>query len=230
MTATGGNELRYEVKFVARATDYHGLARWLDQHAAGFTSPYPSRRINNVYFDTWDYRAFSENLAGVSRRAKLRYRWYGEAAAPEPGQLEVKHRRNQMGWKERYRVGMRVWASGWSWQDFRFALLEQVPPAAKLRLDQNPQTVFVNRYDREYFVSGDGLVRATLDTGQRAYDQRLRAVPNFSNPAPLYDTVVLELKFARAHRQLASELLADVPVRLGRHSKYMNAVRSIAMV
>ena len=33
----------------------------------------------------------------------------------------------------------------------------------------------MNRYEREYFVSGDGRVRATIDTRQRAYDQRYGA-------------------------------------------------------
>jgi len=223
-------DLRYEVKFATHAVQRYKLQRWLLDHAAGFTSPYPARRVNNVYFDTWDLQAYSENLAGISRRTKVRYRWYGDSAGPVPGKLEAKHRRNRLGWKERFEVAMRVWTPGWSWLDFRYALVEQLSPAARLWLDANPQPVFINRYDREYFVSGDGLVRATIDTGQAAFDQRFGTLPNFRSAAVLQDTVVLEIKFAPEQRQLASQLLATVPVRLGRHSKYMNAVRAIAMV
>jgi hypothetical protein len=230
LTALSGHELRYEVKFVAYAIHRPYLERWLLDNAAGFVSPYPSRQVNNVYFDTWDYRAYSENLAGISQRSKVRYRWYGENEGPMPGKLEVKHRRNQVGWKERFDVGMRVWTPHWSWHDVRFSLVEQVPRSARRWLDCNPQPVFINRYEREYFVSGDGLIRATIDTNQRAYDQRWHAMPNLSNPAVMQDTVVLEFKFAPEHRQIAVGMLADIPVRLGRHSKYMNAVRSIAMV
>jgi hypothetical protein len=46
----------------------------------------------------------------------------------------------------------------------------------------------------------------------------------------MQDTLVFEFKFARADRQLAVELLAKMPLRVGRHSKYMNAVRALAMV
>ncbi len=45
---------------------------------------------------------------------------------------------------------------------------------------------------RRYFMTADRRLRATIDTGQQAFDQRQGA--------------------------------------LGRHSKYMNALRSIAMV
>jgi hypothetical protein len=222
--------MRYEVKYTAHATQRARVERWLLDHSAGFTSPYPARQINNVYFDTWDNRAYAENLAGISRRAKLRYRWYGQDQGPAPGTLEVKHRCNQLGWKERFDATMRVWTPGWSWQDFRFSLLEQVPPAARLWLHRNPQTLFINRYDRNYFISGDGRVRATIDIAQRAFDQRQGALPNFRNQSVLQDTVVLEFKFAQEDRSLAARMLANVPLRIGRHSKYMNAVRAIALV
>jgi hypothetical protein len=230
MTGVGKHELRYEVKFTTHAIHRDKLQRWLLDHAAGFTAPYLPRRVNNVYFDTWDLRAYAENLAGVSQRTKIRYRWYGDEEGPAPGTLEAKHRRNRLGWKERFGVGMRVWTPGWSWQDVRYSLIEQIPRAARTWLDANPQPVFINRYNREYFVSGDGLVRATIDTGQCAFDQRFGTMPNLRNAAALQDTVVLEFKFAPQQRALASTMLSSIPVRLGRHSKYMNAVRAIAMV
>lgn len=230
MNAHGGKQLRHEVKFVTYAGEYPLLRNWLQLHEAGFRQAYPRRRINNVYFDTWNCRAWSENLAGISRRSKVRYRWYGDDMTPQPGQLEVKHRRNQLGWKQRFPVAMRVWAPEWSWQDVRMAMLEQVPPGARFWLDQNPQPMFINRYDRDYFVSGDGRIRATLDMGQAVFDQRLRQTPNLRRSAIMQDTVVLELKFSPEDRVYGSGLLSDVPVRIGRHSKYMNAVRAIAMV
>ena len=230
MTADGGEQLRYEVKFVTYATEVPVLEQWLATHEVGFRSAYPRRRINNVYFDDWEYRAYAENLAGVSRRTKVRYRWYGDHDGPQPGQLEIKHRRNQLGWKQRYGVSMRVWTPGWAWEDVRVALVEQLPPGARFWLNRNPQAMFINRYDRDYFVSGDGRVRATLDANQRVFDQRLRQKPNFRRAAVLQDTVVLELKFAPEDRDLAADLVAEVPVRLGRHSKYVNAVRAIAFV
>ena len=125
---------------------------------------------------------------------------------------------------------MRVWTPGWAWDDVRGALTEQLPPGARFWLDRNPQAVFVNRYDRDYFVSGDNRIRATLDLNQCVFDQRLRQQPNIRHAAIMQDTVVLEFKFAPEDRPLATDLLADIPVRLGRHSKYMNAVRAISFL
>ena len=42
---------RYEIKFVAYEGNFHTLLHWLHMHPAGFISPYPDRRVNNIYFD-----------------------------------------------------------------------------------------------------------------------------------------------------------------------------------
>ncbi len=42
-------------------------------------------------------------------------------------------------------------------------------------------------------------------------------------------SLVVEIKFSRPDRHQAAELLENIPIRIGRHSKYMNAVRSISM-
>ena len=92
-------DLRYEIKFVAHASEKPAVIQWVRNHWAGFGEPYPSRRINNVYFDSYELSAFHENLSGTSRRSKVRWRWYGEGHAPERGTLEVKRRRGGLGWK-----------------------------------------------------------------------------------------------------------------------------------
>ena len=71
MNAKGGDKERHEIKFAAYETSYDDLKKWLLLHPAAFISAYPKRIVNNIYFDTWEYRAFSENLAGISERSKL---------------------------------------------------------------------------------------------------------------------------------------------------------------
>ena len=230
MSAEGGADERHEIKFAAYVTEYATLRHWLRMHPAGFSTPYPERQVNNVYFDTWDYRAYAENLAGVSERSKLRYRWYGDSAGPAPGSLEVKQKRNHFGWKLRFTVRDSIWEPGCSWQEIRARLKQLVPHEGQLWLAQNPMPVMLNRYQREYYCTADGLIRATIDTKQRAYDQRYWSRPNLDKAAIMQDTLVVEFKFAREDRQLAVGLLANIPVRVGRHSKYMNAVRAIGMV
>ena len=228
--ATGGHEERHEVKFAAYEHEYDRLKLWLQMHPLGFVVPYPSRQVNNVYFDTWDYRAYAENLAGVSQRSKVRYRWYGESSFPAAGSLEVKRKRNHFGWKLRYPITNVTWNENSTWSEIQAALRAQLDTEARLWVDQNPQPMMMNRYCREYFESSNGLIRATIDTNQRIYDQRSASQPNISHPAVTQKTLVVEFKFARADRQAAVELLAKMPLRIGRHSKYMNAMRAVAMV
>lgn len=228
--AVGGHEERHEVKFAAYAHTYADVRHWLRLHPAGFVVPYPARRVNNAYFDTHDYRAYAENLAGVSQRSKVRYRWYGDSLLPVAGVIEVKQKRNHFGWKLRYPVAQPVWPVAATWRTIRAGIRGQLPPEGQVWLDHNPLPVMINRYEREYFVTADGRVRATIDREQRVFDQRYRAEPNVSRPAIMQDTLVLELKFSRADRQFAVGLLESVPLRIGRHSKFMNGMRAIGLV
>lgn len=230
MSVDGGAGERYEIKFAGYTKDYPDLLHWVKMHSAGFVTAYPDRQVNNVYFDTWDYRAYAENLAGVSERCKVRYRWYGDSPGPAKGSLEVKQKRNHFGTKLRYALPQSPWKSGDTWGVIRKAMRESIPMAGKLWLDQNPLPMMINRYNREYFCTKDGLIRITIDREQRVYDQRLASQPNLTRPAVMQDSLVLEVKFARSQRHDAGAILQNVPLRIGRHSKYMNAVRSIAFV
>jgi hypothetical protein len=73
--AAAPDPLRYEVKYVARATELHRVLTWVRNNRAGFREPYPPRQVNNVYFDTFDHFAYVENLSGASARSKVRFRW-----------------------------------------------------------------------------------------------------------------------------------------------------------
>lgn len=218
---------RHEVKFATGEGELERVLHWLRMHPAGFASPYPARIVNNVYFDTFDYRAVDEKLAGTSARRKLRYRWYGAALLPQAGVLELKCRHNVFGWKLACPVPHAPEPSD-SWAGIVAALRRAVSPEGRVWLAEHPATVLINRYLRRYFLSADGRVRATVDTGLVALDQRYKPRPNVDRPAPSVRRLVLELKFARDDRDRAAELMADVPIRVSPHSKYTLAVEAIA--
>lgn len=227
-TSTDRQDLRHEIKFVSYASEYSRLLNWLRLRSVGFYSPYSARRINNAYFDTWDYRAFAENLAGVSARRKLRYRWYGSDVYPAAGVLELKEKQNLFGWKKRFSIATAPHSDGDSWRDIIEKLRQQLPAAGKLHLDQNPMPVMINRYDREYFVTADGIIRATIDRHQQVFEQRYGALPNVDRIMPMQDTIVMEFKFPASARPAAMQILNSIPLRIGRHSKYMNAMRALS--
>ena len=218
---------RLEIKFSAYEVHFHTLLHWLHIHRAGFRIPFPDRWVNNVYFDTHNYHAFAENLSGASSRTKVRYRWYGESICPDAGALEIKCKRNYFGWKLRYTIFDSPYKSGYSWQNIRQALLERLSPEGKKWLNASTFPIMINRYYRKYFLSSDEKIRVTVDTKQAVWDQRFKPYPNFNHRANLPSALVVEVKFSRNDRELASQILRDIPLRVSRHSKYINGLEAI---
>jgi hypothetical protein len=219
-------DARHEIKFVSDATRYHELEHWIRMNPAGFVSAYPPRRVNNVYFDTPDLFTFAENLSGSSARSKVRLRWYGETVRPEATQLEVKRRRNQLGWKYHFQGPGLDFTAG-SWRELRSQIRRALSPEGRIWFDAHPQPVLINRYYRQYFEAPEGRVRATLDFRQAVFDQRLRGRPNLANRANLPDTLVVEIKFHPCDFASGSQIIAGIPIRVSRNSKYMIGVESI---
>jgi hypothetical protein len=219
---------RIEMKFIASDVYYHSVLSWLHLHSEGFASPYADRWVNNIYFDTHDLTAYDENLSGASSRTKVRYRWYGDSVYPDSGALEVKQRRNIYGWKSRFKVVKTPYVEGSSWRTIRGLLLDQLPPEGKRWLDANPVPVLINRYFRKYFISGEGDVRATIDSRQKVMEQRFKAYPNVIHPANIPEIIVVEFKFDRKHYDKASHMIQGIPIRRGRHSKYITGVKALS--
>ena len=221
-------QLRHEIKFVAHASERSAVLQWVRNHWAGFGEPYPERRINNVYFDTYELSAFHENLSGTSRRSKVRWRWYGETKQPKRGTLEVKRRRGGLGWKLSYRTRGDALEQR-SWREVRARIRDDLPTGGRVWLDANPLPILVNRYRRRYFASGDGAVRLTLDWDQQVYDQKLRSRPNLHRRANLANTLVVEFKLRVGEHNHASAMVQGLPLRLSRNSKYVIGVQAIAL-
>ncbi len=221
-------DARLEIKFVAYETELSRLLMWLKLHSGGFFRPYPDRTVNNVYFDTESYVTYAENLSGVSRRTKIRYRWYGQSKTPDKGALEIKCKRNIYGWKFRYPIAQAPYTPKDDWLGFRRTLMRQLPPVGKKWLMFTSRPVLSNRYHRMYFTSSDDLIRATIDTRQTVWDQRYKRYPNLQRRANLPPTMVLELKFHHTNLQLAMKTIQGIPIRLSRHSKYVVGVNAIA--
>ena len=215
------DDARHEVKFIAYDSNVAELRNWVMAHRAAFYRPYPSRRINNVYFDTFTYEAYEGNISGESKRQKVRFRWYGEDRTPKPGTLEVKCRFNSLGWKLNYKVPELAYQDGDTWRKIIRELRSHLPEEGRLWLDANPQAVLLNSYRRDYFVSRNNLVRVTIDVDQRVWDQRLKPTPNTTREANMPKTTVVEVKCDRRDRQLASDYIQGIPLRVGRYSKYI---------
>lgn len=227
MTSRVPEHARLEIKFISQEADLDHLLHWLRLHPSAFVRPFPDRWVKNVYFDTWDCRAFSDNLEGASGRAKVRYRWYGESEMPDAGALEIKRKRNFFGWKLRYEVAEAPSQPRAGWKEIRHAMLEHLSPEGRRWLEDSPLPVLINRYRRRYFESADGKIRATVDTGLGIWDQRFDSHPNYRRRANLPAVLVVEFKFARRDRDLASDVVRTMPLRVSRFSKYASGLLGI---
>ncbi len=228
MTLQVPEHARMEIKFISDEVHLDHILHWLHLHPSAFTRPFPDRWVKNVYFDTWDCRAFSENLGGASLRAKVRYRWYGESKTPEAGMLEIKRKRNLFGWKLQYKVAQTPYQPRAGWKEIRHAMLAHLSPEGRRWLEDNPLPVLINRYRRRYFESADGKIRATVDTALGIWDQRFDCRPNYRRQANLPAVMVVEFKFARRDRDLASDVVRTMPLRVSRFSKYASGLLGIS--
>ncbi len=217
---------RYELKFVGGASDEAALEHWLRTHPVAFRSAYPPRRVNNVYFDSPSLTAYQENLAGVSRRMKYRLRWYGSSGPPDSGRLEIKIRRNRLGWKESAPIRDLPDFATARWAEIVRVIRRQLPPDLIPGFDFYSEPVLITGYRRRYFVSVDGRVRVTFDTSHRVLDQRGRPRANLRLEARAPSPLVVEVKFGYRDLEAGREAIRALPLRVTRNSKYTIGIES----
>ena len=218
---------RYEIKMQTEPLMLPQLRSWLRVHSAGFYNAYPDRQVNNVYFDTPYLSSFAENLAGVSARRKMRLRWYGKEMDNIQATLEIKCKRNLQGWKNSQSLSRRLNLHNTSWIDLIKSIRGELKPDIQSRLDSAFLPVMLNHYQREYYLSFDAKVRITIDFSQVVYDQTLYAFPNLSFPVPLSDKVIVEIKADKIHHRSLSEMIAEIPLQVSKHSKYAFGMEAI---
>jgi hypothetical protein len=220
---------RCEIKFVSPAIDYNTLLQWVRDNPACFSREFPTRKINNIYFDSFNFNAYCDNISGSSSRVKIRYRWYGDSPQPISGALEVKWKRNHFSGKTIFKVSDPLENVEGDWVALRKEITSYLPEYGKNLLDSNPLAILINRYNRDYFRSKDGQVRITLDTCLRFYDQMRKPTPNYFVKSTFPDIVVLEVKFPREYKTSTSQILRNIPLRVSRHSKYVSGLSSICL-
>ncbi len=218
---------RYEVKVPCAAHWVPQLAAWVRLDPAHWRVAYPPRQVNNVYFDTVDYQNLNDNLGGAGERSKLRLRWYDPTLERVDGaRLELKSREGAVGRKAVCPLDLALDLAQRDWPALYQALYQAADAAARLWLEQTPCPVLINHYQRAYYTTPDSLLRLTIDTDLRAYDQRLSNHPNLTRPAMLAETAVVEFKTAvdTPAVERLSEVLGRLPLRVDRHSKYVRGM------
>jgi hypothetical protein len=215
------SELRYELKVRCESHRVAEARSWLGLSPAGFWVEYPPREVNSIYFDTPDLNDLGANLMGVSLRQKVRLRWYGEMAAKQIlPTLELKYKQNMLGGKKRFALTLPIDLNS-RWTEIVRSVKQQSPEELQATLASRTQPTIITRYRREYYVSVDGGVRATLDYAQEGFGQRFHVRPNLRNRLFIADFVVIELKAGQDEEERLHQLMAHIPIARSRSSKYV---------
>ena len=219
------NAYRFERKFVAEKVPRQTAEHVVKQNSAFFTIAFPSRQVNNIYFDTPGMDCYFDNLFGIGDRWKVRVRWYGNMYGHVQSPiLEFKIKKGFAGIKRSYLlppfVLEQTYFSGGIWKEF--FLSSNLPDEARQKLSM-VQPVLLNTYQRSYFTSFDRKFRITVDDDMKYYNLR----PSWNHFMHVHREQlksVLELKYDRNWLYEAEQITNQIPFRLDKNSKYVSGI------
>ena len=213
---------RYERKFVGEKVPRSVAETFVRQNSAFFTRTFPSRQVNNVYFDTPGMDCFMDNLFGVGNRWKVRVRWYGELfGAISAPVLEFKIKKGFTGTKKSYELPpFQIPEEGFDGSIWRPLFLKaDLPGDVRERL-AGLHPVLLNAYQRSYFESANKKFRVTVDDKMEYYN--LRSTWNyFLHVHREQLKSVIELKYDQNWQNEADVITNQLPFRLDKNSKYV---------
>jgi SPX domain protein involved in polyphosphate accumulation len=219
---------RLEYKFIAYDINYHSLLNWLKLHPLNFKKEYEDRYVNNIYFDTKNFKAFDDNLIGLSDRFKTRYRWYGDIEQKKMGYLEFKIRKNVYGYKKNFLIKDLFINQKINPNTIKYMIKRSLNTKYKFIFENNSEIILINRYYREYFRSFNNKIRITIDRNLKIFDQIHQSNKlNFLQETITQNYFVLEIKFNKEDKKFLNDINFNLPIKLNKNSKYINGMRSI---
>ena len=218
---------RYEIKFLSSVENFETIKNYLKLDDLGFKEQYISRKVNNIYFDDLNFKNFFDSEDGVSRRLKLRLRWYDELFPKNFRPiLEVKEKYGYLNSKKILKF------KSYSFSDFKKKCRDLTFDEAKesensgLFLEHLIDTfpVLMNTYQRNYFVSQNENIRVTMDydLGYINFDNLLSSQNSFTNKL-----LIIEIKFDEEYYDLASNFITKIPLRIRKFSKYVTGIKEL---
>ena len=209
---------RFERKWIYKSNDYLDLINSLIWSNFFFSRQYPKRRVNSIYFDNSSYSSIRQNLDGVSNKKKIRVRWYGKENKLIKPLLEVKSKKGSETNKESNKIK--------ELNDLKFLDLKNLETIknvinTKIKPKKIIYPVLSTHYDRQYFISSSGKIRATVDYNLKSIflknQSQLDIKKNFSF------TSILEFKYATKLDKYVRQNLKEITLRLSKNSKFVNS-------
>ena len=204
------NENRVEKKFVLGKYQEDFLKKILITN--GFTKYFVPREISSIYLDTLNFDFAKDNINGVSKRKKIRFRWYNDDYSKI--YLEEKNKQNFFVKKNISKAIDFV-----TKKDLVQNLKEYLLNLDKIHNNFNYQFILKTNYLRSYWISNDKKIRATIDTNLNT-----SPINNLSRRLELNETI-LELKFSPSNENFFRNLFIqnNFNLRSKKYSKYLQS-------
>ena len=202
-------EYRFEKKFVFKSQKKI-VEDLVYKNSGVFYKKYPSRRINNIYFDDFEESLLDMNIEGISRRIKVRIRWYENEI--EKSILEIKKKNNQKNYKLYYPLKKKFELNSSS----NTYLKSFIKKNDEINNLEYLQPIIQNKYKRDYFESYLEDIRLTIDY-QLNY-KNLKLEKKFNQ---IENLVIVELKYSEPSKMLR-EISSNLETRMSKFSKYVS--------
>ena len=209
---------RFERKWLFQSYNSLKLINSLLRSPLFFREHYPPRKVNSIYFDTDDYLSIRQNLDGVSNKKKIRIRWYGSKNILLNPSIEIKTKKGFESTKENIKI------NDLNNIDLnKFENIEKIKKKLNTKLNTKKILcpILTTNYKREYFISYNGKVRATVDYNLKSTflknHSQIDIVKNFKN------ICILELKYSTKLDKYVRQKLKNITLRLSKNSKFVNS-------
>lgn len=209
---------RFERKWIYKANEHLTLVNALIKSNLFFFKQYPDRKVNSIYFDDINYSSIIENLDGVYQKKKIRVRWYGKNDKLIKPILEIKSKKGFVTDKVTYQINE---LNNLIFNNFKNLELIKDIVNSKNKTKNVIYPILTTNYDRQYFVSNNGCVRATVDYNLKSVHlknlSQIDIIKNFSS------TCILEVKYPTNLDKHVRQNLREITLRLSRNSKFINS-------
>ena len=212
-------EERFERKWVYYSNNSLNLINSLIRSKFFFRYQFPKRKVNSIYFEDKNYSSIIQNLDGVNKKKKLRLRWYGDKSKIIDPKFEFKNKIGFISKKKQIKI-----------EEFNELDFPKILNLKKIHdvINQkkfNRKIIYPlisTHYEREYLVSADSSIRATVDYNLECIHlknfSQIKLNKNFSN------ITLLEIKYPTNLDDLLKKKLNDITLRLSKNSKYIYSI------
>ena len=204
------NENRVEKKFVLGKYQEDLLKKILITN--GFTKYFVPREISSIYLDTLNFDFAKDNINGVSKRKKIRFRWYND----DYSKIYLEEKKKQNFFVKKNISNAIDFANK---KDLVQNLKEYFLNLNEIHNNFNYQFILKTNYLRSYWISNDKKIRATIDTNLNT-----SPINNLSRILELNETI-LELKFSPSNEKFFRNLFIqnNFNLRSKKYSKYLQS-------